>query len=552
MMTCSGISVLEGIAIGKLHIFEKKQVLPEDTYSDDPDRECVRFELAAAEAQKQLQELFDTSIEQNGKEYARIFEVHRLILEDEEYLKAVETRIRQQNMNAVHAVQEAGVYFAKLLEKTEDEYVLERAADILDVTERLIGELLGIRKQRINPEEPAILIADDLSPSETVLLDREKILAIVTRKGTVNSHTAILARSMNIPALVQTDVEISKIKQNVPAVVDGISGQLIIEPDSETLQKMTGQKMAIEKEKDELQQLIGKENITLDGRKIRVYANIGDPMETQQVLEADAGGIGLFRSEFFYLGRTDYPSEEELFQNYKEVLTRMNGKRVIIRTIDIGADKQAAYFGLPQEENPALGFRAIRICLERRDLFKTQLRAILRASVYGQTAVMFPMIISVEEIRKARQILEEVKEELRQIGTAFCDIEVGIMVETPAAVMLSDELANEVDFFSIGTNDLTQYTLAADRQNPNLGYVYDTHHPAVLRMIRKTVDNGHRNGIRVGICGELASDLTMTEKLIAMGVDELSVSPSHVLKLRKKIREIKDTSFFREDVLKYE
>ena len=538
MVVCQGKSVLKGIAIGKIYLYEKQEYVLEQKQVADAEAEVARFEAAKETAIGQLDDLYEKALAEAGEEQAMIFDVHKMMLDDGDYLDAITGLIRREKVNAEYAVHTTGEQFAAVFASMDDDYMKARSADVKDISGRVIRILAGIGDGSIASEEPVILLADDLTPSETVSLDKSKILAFVTRNGSANSHTAILARSMNIPALVQTDVELLKEYHGMDAVVDGLDGKLYLDPEEAVLAELVQKKEACGRERAELEKLIGLDNVTRDGRKINVYANIGSPEDVDKVLLNDAGGIGLFRSEFLYLGREDYPSEEEQFEIYKEVLSRMEGKKVIIRTLDIGADKQVDYFKLPKEENPAMGYRAIRICLDRIDVFKTQLRAIYRASVYGTAAIMFPMIISVKEILRIKEIVEEVKAELTAAGIEIAPVELGIMVETPAAVMISEELAKEVSFFSIGTNDLTQYTLAIDRQNQSLDTIYDSHHPAVLRMIRMTIENGHKGGAWVGICGELGADTTLTKTFVDMGIDELSVSPSYVLGLRKAIREI--------------
>ena len=538
MVVCQGKSVLKGIAIGKIYLYEKQEYVLEQKQVADAEAEVARFEAAKETAIGQLDDLYEKALAEAGEEQAMIFDVHKMMLDDGDYLDAITGLIRSEKVNAEYAVHTTGEQFAAVFASMDDDYMKARSADVKDISGRVIRILAGIGDGSIASEEPVILLADDLTPSETVSLDKSKILAFVTRNGLVNSHTAILARSMNIPALVQTDVELLKEYHGMDAVVDGLDGKLYLDPEEAVLAELVQKKEACGRERAELEKLIGLDNVTRDGRKINVYANIGSPEDVDKVLLNDAGGIGLFRSEFLYLGREDYPSEEEQFEIYKEVLSRMEGKKVIIRTLDIGADKQVDYFKLPKEENPAMGYRAIRICLDRIDVFKTQLRAIYRASVYGTAAIMFPMIISVKEILRIKEIVEEVKAELTAAGIEIAPVELGIMVETPAAVMISEELAKEVSFFSIGTNDLTQYTLAIDRQNQSLDTIYDSHHPAVLRMIRMTIENGHKGGAWVGICGELGADTTLTKTFVDMGIDELSVSPTYVLGLRKAIREI--------------
>ena len=538
MVVCQGKSVLKGIAIGKIYLYEKQEYVLEQKQVADAEAEVARFEAAKETAIGQLDDLYEKALAEAGEEQAMIFDVHKMMLDDGDYLDAITGLIRREKVNAEYAVHTTGEQFAAVFASMDDDYMKARSADVKDISGRVIRILAGIGDGSIASEEPVILLADDLTPSETVSLDKSKILAFVTRNGSANSHTAILARSMNIPALVQTDVELLKEYHGMDAVVDGLDGKLYLDPEEAVLAELVQKKEACGRERAELEKLIGLDYVTRDGRKINVYANIGSPEDVDKVLLNDAGGIGLFRSEFLYLGREDYPSEEEQFEIYKEVLSRMEGKKVIIRTLDIGADKQVDYFKLPKEENPAMGYRAIRICLDRIDVFKTQLRAIYRASVYGTAAIMFPMIISVKEILRIKEIVEEVKAELTAAGIEIAPVELGIMVETPAAVMISEELAKEVSFFSIGTNDLTQYTLAIDRQNQSLDTIYDSHHPAVLRMIQMTIENGHKGGAWVGICGELGADTTLTKTFVDMGIDELSVSPTYVLGLRKAIREI--------------
>ena len=538
MIKCSGKSVLKGIAIGRIYLYKKQEYVLKQETIENPEAEIERMEKAKETATEQLEELYQKALKEAGEEQAMIFDVHKMMLDDADYLDSIRGLIRDEKMNAEFAVNLTGENFAGIFASMDDEYMKARSADVLDISKRLIRILAGVGEEGIASEEPVVLLADDLSPSETVQMDKSKILAIVTKHGSTNSHTAILARSMNIPALVQTDVALLEEYSGAKAVVDGFSGTFIINPEEDVLEKSVQKKMEYEKERTALQELKGKDNVTTDGRRINLYANIGNVSDVDKVLDSDAGGIGLFRSEFIYLGREDYPTEEEQFVIYKEVLSRMQGKKVIIRTLDIGADKQVDYFKLPHEENPAMGYRAIRICLDRPEVFKTQLRAIYRASAFGTAAIMFPMIISVKEIRKIKEIVEEVKTELTKEGISFNRVELGIMVETPAAAVISDELAKEVEFFSIGTNDLTQYTLAIDRQNQNLHNFYDSHHEAILRLIKMTVENGHKEGIWVGICGELASDTTLTKTFVDMGVDELSVSPTYVLSVRKAVRDI--------------
>ena len=538
MVKCSGKSVLKGIAAGKLYLYRKKEFVLTQEKVGDPEAEIERFEEARQKACSQLDVLYEKAVKEAGEEQAMIFDVHRIMLDDGDYLDAIREEIRSTGVNAAYAVNVTGERFAQMFASMDDDYMKARSADVLDISRRVAGILAGAGEEGIVSDEPVILLADDLAPSETVQIDKSRILALVTREGSTNSHTAILARSMNIPALVQTDVELKEEYHGKPAVVDGFEGALYIEPQEDLLAGLLRRKEEADRARAELEMLKGLDNVTSDGRRIDVYANIGSVEDVDRALEADAGGIGLFRSEFIYLGRNDFPSEEEQFEIYREVLSRMGGKKVVIRTLDIGADKQADYFELPKEENPAMGYRAIRICLTRQEIFRTQLRAIWRASIYGTAAVMFPMIISVKEIRKIREIVEDVKKELAAEGIPFGNVETGIMVETPAAAVISDELAKEVEFFSIGTNDLTQYTLAIDRQNQRLESFYDAHHEAVLRLIGMTVKNAHAAGIWCGICGELGADTSLTETFLNMGVDELSVSPSGVLGVRKAVRDL--------------
>ena len=538
MLKFNGKSVLSGVAIGKLYIFKKQEyTLVKETVAD-AEAEVTKFHDACEKAKEQLGKLYEKTLAEVGEEHAAIFDVHKMMLEDLDYIEAIEALIRDEKVNAEYAVTVTGDNFAETFAMMDDDYFKARSADILDISKRVVRVLAGIKEAGVDSEEPVIIVADDLTPSETVQMDKSKILAFVTRFGSKNSHTAILARSMNLPSLINCNIELLDEYDGQMAVVDSFHDTLIVDPDEDTLDKSIQDMNKWKSEIAELDELIGKDNVTTDGRKVNIYANIGNVEDLPQVLKNDAHGIGLFRSEFVYLGSKDYPTEEEQFEAYKAVVEGMGGKKVIIRTLDIGADKQADYFNLDHEENPAMGLRAIRICLERVDVFKTQLRAIYRASAFGKCSIMFPMIISVWEIQKIKEIVEEVKAELTKEGHAFGDVELGIMIETPAAVMMSDELAKEVEFFSIGTNDLTQYTLAIDRQNQCIERFYDAHHPAVLKMIKTTIDNGHKNGIWVGICGELAGDLELTETFMDMGIDELSVSPTFILPLRKKVREI--------------
>lgn len=538
MLKFSGKSVLPGVAIGKMYIFKKQEYTLVKEKVEDPEAEVVRFQEACEKGKAQLEKLYEKTLAEVGEEHAAIFEVHKMMMEDLDYLEAIEAKIRDEKVNAEYAVTLTGDFFAETFASMEDDYFKARSADVLDISKRIVRILAGIKETGIDSEDPVIVVADDLTPSETVQMDKSKILAFVTRFGSQNSHTAILARSMNLPSLINTNIELLDEFDGKIAVVDSFHDTLIVNPDETAMKEAEADLKRWKEELAALDELIGKENVTRDGRKVKVYANIGNVEDLPKVLKNDAGGIGLFRSEFVYLGSKDYPTEDEQFEAYKQVVEGMGGKKVIIRTLDIGADKQADYFHLDHEENPAMGLRAIRICLERMEVFKTQLRAIYRASAFGTCSIMFPMIISVWEIKKIKEIVEVVKQELISEGHKIGEVELGIMIETPAAVMMSDELAKEVEFFSIGTNDLTQYTLAIDRQNECINRFYDSHHPAVLKMIQMTIDNGHKNGIWVGICGELASDLTLTETFMDMGIDELSVSPTYVLPLRKKVREI--------------
>ncbi|HJA93646.1 MAG TPA: phosphoenolpyruvate--protein phosphotransferase [Candidatus Eisenbergiella merdipullorum] len=538
MLKCSGKSVLKGIAAGKIYLYRKKEFVLTQDKVEDADAEIKRFEEARQKACGQLEALYQKAVKEAGEEQAMIFDVHRMMLDDGDYLDAIRQKIRDAKVNAAYAVSTTGDEFAEMFASMDDDYMKARSADVLDISKRVARILMGADEEGIDSREPVILLADDLSPSETMQLDKSKILAFVTKGGSTNSHTAILARSMNIPALVQADVELKEEYNGLTGVVDGIEGIFYIDPEPAELTELLNRKKEADQAQAQLERLKGLDNVTSDGRRINVYANIGSVEDVDKVLASDAGGIGLFRSEFIYLGREDYPTEEEQFEIYKEVISKMGGKKVIIRTLDIGADKQVGYFNLPKEENPAMGYRAIRICLTRPEVFKTQLRAIYRASALGTASIMFPMIISTKEVRQIRKIVEEVKQELAAEGKPFGEVELGIMVETPAAAIISDELAKEVDFFSIGTNDLTQYTLAIDRQNQKLDGFFDAHHEAVLRLIRMTVENAHAAGIWCGICGELGADTTLTKTFLDMGLDELSVSPAYVLSVRKAVREI--------------
>ena len=536
MEVATGKSILNGIAIGKLRIYRKAAAASENGAAASPEAEWERFETARVQAQEQLAALYEKALEEVGEENAAIFEIHQMMLEDEDYLDAVKGILETQNATAEYAVIATGENFSAMFAAMDDAYMQARAVDVKDISQRVGNILSGRAEDSLLGDDPVILVADDLTPSETVQLDKSKLLGFITRHGSSNSHTAILARTMNIPALIGVDFDDSW--DGRLAVVDGYNHCVYIDPAADLLVTMEEKQKNDFKREALLQTLKKKPNVTLDGREIKVYANIGNAGDIGLVLQNDAGGIGLFRSEFLYLESQDFPTEDEQFAVYKRVVETMAGKKVIIRTLDIGADKQAAYFRLDPEENPALGYRAIRICLTRKEVFKQQLRAILRASAYGTVSVMFPMIISVREVRDAKELLEECRRELVEQGYAVGQVEVGIMIETPAAVMIADELAEEVEFFSLGTNDLTQYTLAIDRQNPKLDNFYDPHHPAILRIIRQTVEAGHRHGCWVGICGELGADQTLTETFLRMGLDELSVSPSAVLPLRKKIRSL--------------
>ena len=539
MQYFQGKSVYKGIVMGPVAVLKKNDYQVKRTRIEDPEAEVKRVKEAVEVSKKQLGRLYDKAVREVGEASAAIFEVHQMMLEDEDYLESMENMIRTELVNAEYAAAATGDNFAEMFAAMDDEYMKARSADVKDISERLVRNLSGEGDNDLSSMEPSIIVADDLSPSETVQMDKEKILAFVTVHGSTNSHTAILARMMNIPALIGVPMDLNGLKTGMTAVVDGFSGQVIFEPE-EDVQKETEKRMQEEAEKQKLlEELKGKENITPDGRKINIYANIGSVGDLGYVMENDAGGIGLFRSEFLYLGRNDFPTEEEQFQAYKQAVQTMAGKKVIIRTLDIGADKQVDYFNLGKEENPALGYRAIRICLKQPEIFKAQLRALFRAAVYGNLSVMYPMITSTEEVEKIYAIVAEVEEELKKQEVQYKIPEQGIMIETPAAVMISDRLAEMVDFFSIGTNDLTQYTLAIDRQNEQLDDFYNPHHEAVLRMIRMVVENAHKCGKWAGICGELGADLTLTEQFVRMGVDELSVAPSMILKLRKIVREMK-------------
>lgn len=537
MQIYKGKSVFGGIAIGKISVYKKDEQLVKRVKIEDADAEMERYTAARNIAAAQLQKLYDKALKEVGEANAAIFEVHQMMLEDEDYNESVENIIRSQMVNAEYAVASTADNFAQMFEAMDDDYMRGRAADVRDISERVITVLAGGAGGGLDSDEPVIIAADDLAPSETVQLDKDKVLSFVTAHGSENSHTAILARTMGIPALIGTGIDLDETVDGKLGIVDGTNGVVYVDPDAELLEEMKKKQQEEQEKKRLLQTLKGKENITLDGQKVMLYANVGNIKDLGIALQNDAGGIGLFRSEFIYLGQDHYPTEEEQFQIYKTVAETMAGRRVIIRTLDIGADKQCDYFELDKEDNPAMGLRAIRICLTRPEIFKTQLRALFRASVYGNINIMYPMIISVDEVRQIKAIVEEVKAELAEQGIEYGNPAQGIMIETPASVMMSRELAEEVDFFSIGTNDLTQYTLAIDRQNSKLDKFFDSHHPAVLRMIQMTVENAHKAGIWCGICGELGADQALTKDFLAMGVDELSVSPGSILPLRKIILE---------------
>ena len=538
MQCFQGKSVYKGIAMGPVVVLKKNDYQVKRTRIEDAEAEAARVDVALKASQEQLQKLYDKAVKEVGEASAAIFEVHQMMLEDEDYLEAIQNMIRTEQVNAEYAVAVTGDNFAEMFASMDDDYMKARSADIKDISERLVRNLSGQGDVDLSSIEPSVIVADDLSPSETVQMDKDKILAFVTVHGSTNSHTAILARMMNIPALIGVKMDLEELQTGMTAVVDGFGGKVTFEPDEE-LKAQTEARMQDEEEKLKLlQELKGKENITLDGRKINIYANIGSVGDIGYVMENDAGGIGLFRSEFLYLGRNDFPTEEEQFQAYKQAVQMMAGKKVIIRTLDIGADKQVDYFNLGNEDNPAMGYRAIRICLKQPEIFKTQLRALLRAAVYGNLSIMYPMITSTEEVKRIYEIVAEVEGELKAQEIQYKTPEQGIMIETPAAAIISDRLAEMVDFFSIGTNDLTQYTLAIDRQNEKLDEFYNPHHEALLRMIQMVVDNAHKCGKWAGICGELGADPTLTEQFVRMGLDELSVAPSMVLKLRKIVREM--------------
>ena len=544
MQVYNGKSVFGGIAIGKISVYQKGEQQVKRVKIADADAEMERYADAKDAAVEQLQKLYDKALKEVGEANAAIFEIHQMMLDDDDYNESVENIIRTQMVNAEYAVAATADNFAQMFASMDDDYMKERAADVKDISERLLAILHGTDSNKVDTNEPVIIVADDLAPSETVQLDKDMVLSFVTVHGSLNSHTAILARTMAIPALIGTEaLPLNASVDGKLGIVDGFNGKIYVDPDENILTEMKAKQQEDLEKKQLLQTLKGKENITLDGQKVMLYANIGNIKDLATVIQNDAGGIGLFRSEFIYLEREDYPTEEEQFQIYKTVAETMAGKRVIIRTLDIGADKQCDYFNMEHEENPALGCRAIRICLTRPEIFKTQLRALFRASAYGKLAIMYPMITSVKEVHRIKEIVEEVKAELAEQGIEFAIPEQGIMIETPAAAMVSDELAKEVDFFSVGTNDLTQYTLAIDRQNTKLDEFYDAHHPAVLRMIAMVAENAHKAGIWAGICGELGADTTLTQEFLAMGIDELSVSPGSILPIRKIVLETNVTDY---------
>jgi phosphoenolpyruvate-protein phosphotransferase (PTS system enzyme I) len=534
MEIIQGKAIFGGIAIGPISFFAKEQKQVKRTKVEDTEAEIARYEAALATAIEQLGALYEKALKEVGESEAQIFEVHQMMLEDDDYNDSVKNIITSQGLNAEFAVATTGDNFSTMFAAMDDEYFQARAVDVKDISERIINILMGIGEAKVS-DEPSIIVAEDLAPSETVQMDKSKLLGFVTRLGSSNSHTAILARTMNIPALIQVDIK--EEWNGKQAIIDGFSGKFIIEPEADVLEEYQKKQAEQLERRRLLAEQKGKPTVTKNGKAIKLFANIGSVSDLQSVMENDAAGIGLFRSEFLYLESDTYPTEEEQFKAYKMVAETMAGKKVIIRTLDIGADKQVDYFELDKEENPAMGLRAIRICLTRPEIFKTQLRALLRASAFGNIAVMYPMIISVEEVRKIKAIMEEVKAELDEAGIPYGNVEQGIMIETPAAVILSDLLAKEVDFFSIGTNDLTQYTLAIDRQNAKLDEFYNPHHEAVLRMIQIVVENAHKAGIWAGICGELGADLELTDRFMEMGVDELSVSPTFIYPVRQKIRE---------------
>lgn len=539
MLTLKGKSVFAAITIGPLALFHRNTISTAPHAIDDVEAETARFHKARQEAIEQLQSLYEKAVERVGEDGAAVFEIHQMMLEDDDYIESIEGIIRASKITAEAAVDQTATKFADMFRAMDDAYMQARAADVLDISRRVEQQLSGGPSVDFSKYDQVIIAADDLAPSETLQLDTDKILGFVTSAGSANSHTAILARTLGIAAVVNTGTQLHTDVDGKLAIVDGFSGMVYIDPDETTLATMQAKQKEEEERKSRLEAVRGKESITVDGRKVEIFANVGNPGNLSKVLENDGEGIGLFRSEFLYLEREDYPTEEEQFVAYKQAVEAMGGRKVVIRTLDIGADKKADYFLLEKEENPAMGLRAIRICLTRPTLFKTQLRALCRASAFGTLAVMFPMIISRDEIVRSKALLAEVQQELDQESIAYDrSMEIGIMIETPAAAIMSDELAKEADFFSIGTNDLTQYTLAIDRQHTGLDAFFDPHHPAVLRLIKSVVENGHQNGIWVGICGELGADLALTETFLRYGVDELSVSPPAVLPLREKVRSL--------------
>ncbi len=547
MIIYEGKAVFEGIAIGKISVYKKQEQAVKRVKVEDTEAEKARYAEARETAISELKALYEKAVKEVGESGAEIFEAHQLMVDDEDYIESVESIIENEGVNAEYAVATTGDNFAKMFSEMEEEYFRGRAADIMDITERILNALAGGGAGGIESDEPVIVVADDLAPSETVQMDKDKILSFVTVHGSANSHTSILAKTMSIPAIIGCPIPLSEESDGKMAVVDGFEGKVYVDPDADILAAKKKLLLEEEEKKSLLERLKGKENVTLDGQKINLYANIGNTKDLGLVLENDAGGIGLFRSEFIYLGSEDYPTEDEQFAIYKQVAQTLAGKKVIIRTLDIGADKQADYFNLPEEENPAMGLRAIRICLTRPEVFKTQLRAILRASAFGKISIMFPMIISVDEVKKIKIIVEEVKKELDDDGLSYDkNIELGIMIETPAAVMIADELAEEVDFFSVGTNDLTQYTLAIDRQNQSLDDFYDPHHPAIMKMLKMIAEAAHRHDAWAGICGELGADLSLTKDFLAMGYDELSVSPGRILPIRKTVIETNVSEYKKE------
>lgn len=549
MTILKGKGVFGGIAFGKISIYNREEFEIKRYRVEDTDSEIRRYESAKKIAIVQLQSLYEKALQEVGETNAMIFQIHQMMLEDLDYCESIINIIKNQNVNAEYAVGTTSDNFSEMFSSMDDSYMKERAADVRDVSKRLLKILADSLENVVSFNEPSIIAADDLAPSETVQLDKNKVLGFVTMRGSSSSHTAILARTMNIPAIIGVGSQLKDEFDGCEAIIDGYAGDVYINPDHATIQKMREKQEAKERQAALLLELKGRENITVDGMHIEIFANIGNSSDVGAVLQNDAGGIGLFRSEFLYLENDDYPSEDQQFAVYKDVAEKMSGKKVIIRTLDIGADKQVDYFEMPHEENPAMGYRAIRMCLDRLDVFKTQLRALYRASAFGKIAIMFPMIISVDEVKKIKEIIKVVKRELEEDEIQFSnDVELGIMIETPAAAIISDDLAKEVDFFSIGTNDLSQYTLAIDRQNDKLTNIFDSHHKAILRLIKFVADNAHRNGIWVGICGELGADESLTETFLSMGIDELSVSPPYVLGIRKKVIET-DVSKVKEKIL---